>query len=100
MKRFWVPLALVVALTALAVLVVAPAPTLTVPVTAASAAANNVLPGDANDDAVVDMSDVVKEERCILELDTDCAPGADADADGDVDMGDVLTTELIIMAQP
>ena len=51
--------------------------------------ANRVLRGDANGDTEVDMGDVIKQERCILELDTDCDLGADADADGDVDMGDV-----------
>ena len=62
--------------------------------------ADSVLLGDATGDGEVNMGDVVKEERCIIGLDSDCAPGADADADGDIDMGDVLTTEWIIMAQP
>ncbi len=101
MRRFWVALALVVALTALVGTaasgsVVSQGDTMVSPVVAS----NTVLLGDANGDAVVDMGDVVKQERCIIGWDTDCSPGADADADGDVDMGDVLTTEFLILGQP
>lgn len=62
--------------------------------------AADVLRGDANGDTEVDMGDVVKQERCIVEWDSDCAPGADADADGDVDMGDVIATIRIIAGLP
>ncbi len=52
--------------------------------------------GDANGDGVVDMGDVTKVERIILELDSP-TPGADANQDGEIDMGDVTKIERIIL---
>ncbi len=52
--------------------------------------------GDANEDGVVDMSDVTKVERIILELDPP-TPSADANEDGSIDMADVTKIERIIL---
>ena len=52
--------------------------------------------GDANGNGVIDMSDVTKVERIILELD-DETPGADANQDGFIDMADVTKIERIIL---
>ena len=59
-------------------------------------AGEGTVAGDATGDGVVDVGDVIKEERCIIGWD-ECAPGADADANGAVDMGDVLRTLYIIL---
>ena len=52
--------------------------------------------GDSNLNGVVDMGDVTKTERIILELD-DPTITADANQDGAINMGDVTTTERIIL---
>ena len=54
------------------------------------------IPGDANEDGVVDMSDVTKVERIILELD-DPTPCADAKQEGEINMADVTKIGLIIL---
>lgn len=54
------------------------------------------IPGDADGDGDVDMADVNRVERIILELDPE-TPGADANQDGDVDLGDVTKIEIIII---
>ena len=55
------------------------------------------IPGDANEDGVVDMGDVTTIELMILGYITVPTCGADANQDGTIDMGDVTTTELIIL---
>ena len=55
------------------------------------------IPGDANEDGVVDMGDVTTIELMILGYITEPTCGADANQDGTIDMGDVTTTELIIL---
>ena len=52
--------------------------------------------GDANADGSIDMGDVTKVERIILEID-DPTLWADANQDGDIDMGDVTRIERIIL---
>jgi hypothetical protein len=54
-----------------------------------------VLPGDANDDSVVDILDVTAVERIIVELDAP-TPGADANQDGNINSLDITKTERII----
>jgi hypothetical protein len=54
-----------------------------------------VLPGDANDDSVVDALDITAVERIIVELDAP-TPGADANQDGDINSLDITKTERII----
>jgi len=53
-------------------------------------------PGDANCDGEVDMGDVTKVERIILELDPPTL-GADANRDGEIDIRDVTKIERIIL---
>jgi hypothetical protein len=62
---------------------------------AASPAYADVLPGDANEDSVVDITDVTAVERIIVELDAP-TPGADANQDGNINSLDITKTELII----
>ena len=62
---------------------------------AATPAYAEVLPGDANDDSVVDILDVTAVERIIVELDAP-TPGADANQDGDINSLDITKTERII----
>ena len=52
--------------------------------------------GDANEDNVIDMKDITKAERIILQLDSNM-PYADANNDGSVDMKDVTKIERIIL---
>lgn len=52
--------------------------------------------GDANGDSSINMADVTKVERIILDLDTPTA-GADANLNGSVNMGDVVRIERIIL---
>lgn len=54
------------------------------------------IPGDANEDGVIDMSDVTKVERIILGLD-EPTRGADCNQDGVIDMADVTCIERIIL---
>jgi hypothetical protein len=53
------------------------------------------IPGDANEDGVVDILDVTKTERIIAMLDAE-TDGADANEDGVVDILDVTKIERII----
>ena len=55
-----------------------------------------VHPGDADEDGMVSMGDVVKIERIILGLDPPTS-GCDADGDGKVSMGDAVKIERIIL---
>jgi len=52
--------------------------------------------GDANEDTVINMQDVTKVERMILELDPETT-SADANQDDKISMGDVTYIELIIL---
>ena len=52
--------------------------------------------GDANEDTRINMQDVTKVERMILEYDSE-ATSADANQDGDINMQDVTFIELIIL---
>lgn len=52
--------------------------------------------GDASANGVIDMGDVVKVERIILELDPPTI-WADCNCDGLITMGDVTCIELIIL---
>jgi hypothetical protein len=54
------------------------------------------IPGDANEDGVVDILDVTKTERIIVGLDAETL-GADANEDGVVDILDVTKIERIIV---
>ena len=55
----------------------------------------DVMPGDANGDSVVDITDVTAVERIIVELDAP-TPGADANQDGNINSLDITKTERII----
>ena len=55
-----------------------------------------VLYGDANEDTRINMQDVTKVERMILELDPE-TESADANRDGEIDMRDVTYIELMIL---
>ena len=52
--------------------------------------------GDANEDTLINMQDVTKVERMILEYDPETT-SADANQDGDINMQDVTCIELIIL---
>ena len=52
--------------------------------------------GDANEDGVIDMGDVVKVERIILGI-VPPTPEADANLDGKVDMADIVRIERTIV---
>jgi len=54
-----------------------------------------VIPGDANEDGIVNALDITKVERIIAGLDT-ATPGADANQDGVVNALDITETERII----
>jgi glycoprotein endo-alpha-1,2-mannosidase len=54
------------------------------------------IPGDANEDDVVNIFDMVKVARIILELD-DPTPGADANEDGSIDVFDMTKIARIIL---
>ena len=54
------------------------------------------IPGDANEDGVVDVLDLVKVKRIILGLDPP-TPGADANQDGDINVLDLVTIKRIIL---
>jgi len=54
------------------------------------------IPGDANEDGVVDTGDITKVKRIIMGLD-DPTCGADANQDGVIDTGDITKIKLIIM---
>jgi hypothetical protein len=62
---------------------------------AATPAYADVMPGDANDDSVVDALDITAVERIIVELDVP-TPGADANQDGNINSIDITKTERII----
>jgi peptide/nickel transport system substrate-binding protein len=55
-----------------------------------------VLYGDANEDTRINMQDVTKVERMILEYDPETT-SADANQDGDINMQDVTCIELVIL---
>jgi hypothetical protein len=67
-----------------------PAAELTAPVT------TELKRGDVNGDGEVDMGDVIKLEREILEIEPP-TEGADVNLDGSVDMGDVIEIERIVL---
>jgi len=52
--------------------------------------------GDANEDGVVDIGDVIKVRRIILALDPP-TPCADVNGDGFIDVGDVIKIKRIIL---
>ncbi len=54
------------------------------------------MPYDANGNGVIDMGDVVKIDRIILQLDPR-TPAADANGDGIVDSGDITKIERVIL---
>ena len=54
------------------------------------------LQGDVNMDGVVNIADVIKEERIILWLDPE-TPCADVNQDGSIDIADVIKIERIIL---
>jgi hypothetical protein len=54
------------------------------------------LAGDVNGDGVINMADVTKAERIILNLDPP-TPGADANGDGQINIGDITKIETIIL---
>jgi len=56
----------------------------------------SVIPGDANGDGVVNIFDMTKVARIILELD-DPAPGADANQDGSINIFDMTKIARIIL---
>jgi hypothetical protein len=55
----------------------------------------DVIPGDANEDGVVNALDITKVERIIAGLDAETA-GADANEDGEVNALDITMVEIII----
>jgi hypothetical protein len=57
---------------------------------------SSVIPGDADGDGDVDIFDMTKVARIILELDAS-TPGADADQDSDVDIFDMIKIARIIL---
>jgi peptide/nickel transport system substrate-binding protein len=57
---------------------------------------NAELYGDANEDTSINMQDVTKVERIILELDAETT-SADANQDNEISMGDVTYIELLIL---
>ena len=57
-----------------------------------------LLYGDANEDTRINMQDVTKVERIILELDSE-TQSADANQDGEISMRDVTYIELLILEQ-
>jgi hypothetical protein len=61
-----------------------------------SQAAEPLYYGDANENAEIDMGDVVVVERVILLLQAGTT-GCDANIDGEINMGDVTAIELIIL---
>jgi len=54
------------------------------------------IPGDANEDGVVNSLDITKVKRIIMGLD-EPTPGADANGDGNINAIDITQIELIIM---
>ncbi len=80
LKRFW----LMAILVALLVILMAPLHI------------GAYLPGDANQDGVVNMGDVTKELRIIIGYDS-FVPEADYDGDGWANMGDVIRIERHIV---
>ena len=54
------------------------------------------IPGDANEDGVVDTGDITKVKRIIMGLDPP-TPCADANQDGIIDTGDITKIKRIIM---
>ncbi len=54
------------------------------------------IPGDANEDGVVNSLDITKVKRIIMGLD-EPTPGADANGDGNINALDITQIELIIM---
>jgi len=58
---------------------------------------DNILPGDANVDKVVNMLDITAVERYLLGLDSYYAASADANFNNEVDMGDVVKIERIYL---
>ena len=62
----------------------------------ANVSTDYLLPGDANDDDVVNIFDMTKVARIILELD-DPTPGADANQDGSINIFDMTKIARIIL---
>jgi hypothetical protein len=60
---------------------------------------DNIVPGDANLDGVVNMADVTAIERIILGV-AHADVQADANSNDKIDMGDVVRTERIILQLP